>query len=138
MHRLLALAVLVAVLALPAAPASATSKRYCSFQGLSKASWTVNEVQRTIRCFAWHLGVDVNTALYVAGRESGFRPRAFNPSGCAGVYQHQLSYWDARVRAYSGLLERFKVRNTAWWNPRANILVAMGMVRDHGWSAWGL
>lgn len=78
-------------------------------------------------------------ALYVAGRESGFNPNAYNPSGCAGIFQHMSRYWDGRVDTF---LDRPWFRR--WWgewrpsvyDPRANIWVAALMVRSGGWGPW--
>jgi hypothetical protein len=94
-----------------------------------------------IRCtFDWvGLPNDVDTAQYVADRESGYYPWAYNPSGCAGLYQHMTAYWPSRVQTYL----------KSWWfpktwpdvsvyNPRANALVAASMVRAGGWQPWSI
>jgi hypothetical protein len=89
-------------------------------------------VKKLIRCAAHHWDVRARRALYVARRESDFRPRAFNRSTCAkGVYQHLCRYW--KERAY-----RFGFKGKSAFNGRANIIVTMKMVRRYGWSPWGL
>jgi hypothetical protein len=69
-------------------------------------------------------------ALYVANRESKFHPNAYNPSGCAGIYQHMLRYWPGRAAAYG-------FRGWSAFNARANIIVTMRMVNRSGWGPWG-
>lgn len=87
-------------------------------------------------------------ALAIAWRESGYDPWALNPSGCAGLFQHQVDYWQSRV---SNMLRG------PWWrrwfgawppspfNARANVIVTIRMVHeamenpydgDPGWGAW--
>src|SRR6266545_4438634 len=51
-----------------------------------RSTW---HVKRLIRCAASHYGVDARKAVYIAWRESRFRPSAYNPAGAAGgLYQH--------------------------------------------------
>jgi hypothetical protein len=116
-------------------PAQATNKTICSFQTLEPGVNTITENKHVIWCMARKLGVDPSTAIYVAGRESGYDEWAFNGS-CGGLFQHMLRYWPARVATYSGLLDRYKVKNRNWYSPRANTLVAMAMVRSGGWAPW--
>ncbi len=88
-------------------------------------------VKRLIRCAARHYGVNVDTALSIARRESRFRPYAYNAYACAaGIYQHLCRYWPGRAYDYG-----FKGRSA--YNARANIMVTMRMVRHQGWAAWG-
>ena len=70
-------------------------------------------------------------ALAIADRESHFEPHAYNPSGCAGIYQHQLRYWPGRAAAYG-------FRGWSAFNARANIMVTMRMVHLSGWGPWAL
>ena len=83
----------------------------------------------------------IDTALYVAERESGFNPNAYNPSGCAGIYQHMTRYWSSRVATF---LDRpwFRRMFPDWepsvYDPRANIWVTALMVRAGGWGPWSL
>jgi hypothetical protein len=89
-------------------------------------------VKKLIRCAARHWGVSPRMALYVADRESDFRPRAFNGSSCAkGVFQHLCRYWSGR--AY-----RYGFKGWSAFNARANIIVTMKMVKRYGWSPWGV
>jgi len=71
-------------------------------------------------------------ALYIADRESNFRPRAYNSySGASGVFQHLRRYWGARADAYG-------FDGWSAFNARANIMVTMRMVHRLGsWSPWG-
>jgi transglycosylase-like protein with SLT domain len=88
-------------------------------------------VKRLIRCAASHYGISSRKALYIAWRESRFRPTAYNASGqAAGLYQHLLKYWPDRADDYG-------FRHWSVFNARANILVTMRMVRRFGWAPWG-
>ena len=93
-----------------------------------KSAW---HVKRLIRCAASHFGVDGSKALYVAWRESRYRPSAYNDGGgAAGIYQHLLRYWPDRARDY-GFADR------SAFDARVNIFVTMRMVREYGWDPWG-
>jgi hypothetical protein len=92
---------------------------------------STQHLKRLIRCAAEHHGVSEETALYIAWRESRYRPSAYNGVGeAAGIYQHLLKYWPDRAEDYGF---------TEWspFNARANIMVTMRMVRDYGWDPWG-
>lgn len=105
-----------------------TPKRICDIDW-REGRW---HVKKLITCSARRWGVNPQTALWVADRESDFRPNAFNSSSCAkGVFQHLCRYWDGRAYAYG-----FKDRSA--FNARANIIVTMKMVRRYGWSPWGV
>lgn len=93
--------------------------------------------------FAW-AGESVPTALAIADRESHFVPSALNPSGCAGVFQHQLRYWLGRLREYmpkswvAPWVRDFAARwRSNVFDPYLNVWVAALMVRRHGWGPWG-
>ena len=102
--------------------------RVCNFD------WRKNtyQVRRLIRCAAnhWNVPGGAGMALYIANRESKFHPTAYNPSGCAGIYQHMLRYWPGRAAAYG-------FRGWSAFNARANIIVTMRMVERSGWGPWG-
>jgi hypothetical protein len=105
-----------------------TPKRICDVDW-AEGRW---HVKKLIRCAANHWDVGVRKALYVADRESDFRPKAFNRSSCAkGVFQHLCRYWDGRAFAYG-------FRDKSAFNARANVIVTMKMVRRYGWSPWGV
>jgi hypothetical protein len=72
-------------------------------------------------------------ALYVADRESEFRPKAYNGySGASGIFQHLSRYWPGRADA-------FGFGGWSAFNARANIMVTMRMVHRQGdWSDWGV
>jgi len=89
------------------------------------------QVKHLIRCAANHWGVNPDTALTIAHRESLFDPTAYNSWSCAkGIYQHLCRYWPDRAFDYG-----FKGRSA--FNARANIIVTMKMVRRYGWAPWG-
>ena len=88
-------------------------------------------VKRLIRCAASHYGLNARKAIYIAWRESRFRPTAYNVFGKAGgIYQHLLRYWPGRADEYG-------FRDWSVFNARANIMVTMRMVRTYGWGPWG-
>jgi transglycosylase-like protein with SLT domain len=93
-----------------------------------KGTW---QVKQLIRCAAtyWRVPGGAGTALAIADRESQFRPRAYNPSGCAGIYQHMLRYWPGRASVYG-------FPGWSAYNARANIIVTMRMVKRAGWGPW--
>lgn len=126
------------MLGLMAVPAQAGwRQKQCTYQSLEPGHWTYRENHLTEECFAKKLGVSVATAHYVVDRESGHNEKAYNSySGAAGLYQHLSRYWAGRVSAFDNLLDRYRVKNRSVWNPRANALVAMAMVRTSGWGAW--
>jgi hypothetical protein len=85
---------------------------------------------------------DLSIALYVADRESHFYPGAANPSGASGVYQHLASCFPGRVSAY---LPRSWLAPWIWakggpsvFNPYANVVVTLFMVRGSGWGPWSM
>ena len=90
------------------------------------------QVKQLIRCAAehWNVPGGADLALYIADRESQFHPNAYNPSGCAGIYQHMLRYWPGRAAS-------FGFGGWSAYNARANIIVTMRMVHDDGWGPWG-
>ena len=135
MRRLLTLAALTAALLIPT-HAQAKDVTTCSFQTVQPGTWTPYENELTIRCFAREMGVDVDTALYIARRESGMDETAWNTStDCRGLFQHLGRWWPSRVQTYGRLLARYDVKSTSAFNPRTNTLVAMAMARS-GWTPW--
>ena len=101
----------------------------------------VDHTKRTIACAVeqWPVPGGLSYALAIADRESHFDPEAYNSSGCAGVFQHQVRYWSGRL----GLLERSWYSAWAWergispFNMRANVIVAIRMAHSSGWGPWG-
>jgi hypothetical protein len=94
-----------------------------------QSAWHVKQL---IRCAASHHDVSVETALYVAWRESRYRPSAYNAAGeAAGIFQHLLKYWPDRAADYG-------FKDWSAFNARANIMVTMRMVKDYGWDPWAL
>jgi hypothetical protein len=88
-------------------------------------------VKRLIRCVAAHYGINQEKALYIAWRESRYRPSAYNGAGPAGgLYQHLLRYWPDRAADYG-------FADWSIFNARANVFVTMRMVRQYGWTPWG-
>ena len=97
-----------------------------------KGDWHVKQL---IRCAEdrWSVPGGASTALYVAGRESHFEPKAYNSySGASGIFQHLRRYWPGRADA-------FGFDGWSAFNARANIMVTMRMVHRLGsWSPWGV
>ena len=89
-------------------------------------------VKKLIRCAAEYYGIWPRKALYIAWRESRYRPSAYNEAGdAAGIYQHVLKYWPERAETYG-------FAGWSAFNARANIIVTMQMVRRIGWSPWAV
>ena len=85
-----------------------------------------------------HIPEEIPTAQYVANRESHYVPTAYNPSGCAGIYQHMLRYWRGRALTFLPLW-RFPNRATvSAFNAVANVWVTARMVKASGWGPWTL
>jgi hypothetical protein len=94
-----------------------------------QSTWHVKQL---IRCAAAHHGINQEKALYIAWRESRYRPTAYNEYGrAAGIYQHLLRYWPGRAADYG-------FKDWSPFNARANILVTMRMVREYGWTPWAM
>lgn len=91
-------------------------------------------VKKLIRCAVhrWDVPGGARKALYIANRESNFRPRAYNAySGASGIYQHLRRYWPGRATT-------FGFHGWSAFNARANIMVAIRMVHRLGsWQPWG-
>lgn len=120
------------------APAEAQGRNhYCRFQRADgRWGWSDYDVKVTIRCAARKYGVSLDTALYIANRESNFDERALNRySGCAGIYQHVQSYWAGRRATFLNLHPYWKLAPSVF-NPRSNVLVSIDMVRRGGWGPW--
>ena len=90
------------------------------------------QVKKLIRCAAehWNVPGGADLALHIADRESHYYPNAYNPSGCAGIYQHMLRFWPGRAAS-------FGFQGWSAYNARANIIVTMRMVHADGWGPWG-
>lgn len=97
-----------------------------------KGTWHVKQL---IRCaeHRWSVPGGASMALYVADRESKYRPTAYNGySGASGIFQHLRRYWPGRA-------DSFGFGGWSAFNARANIMVTMRMVHRSGsWSDWGL
>jgi hypothetical protein len=69
-------------------------------------------------------------ALCVAGKESGFDPRAVNPdTGAAGVFQFLPSTW-------TSLSEMAGWGGASVFEARANVAVTAWTVARYGWHPW--
>ena len=122
------------IMSFPAAPVHAMVQRdtTVSKTRICPIDWRQStwHVKQLIKCVAAHHGVSREKALYIAWRESRYRPSAYNAGGnAAGIYQHLLKFWPSRA-------EEFGFDNWSAFNARANIFVAMRMVRRYGWSPW--
>lgn len=75
------------------------------------------------------LASQAEAAVRVAACESGFNPRAYNPSGASGLFQHLISYWLARAAGAGS-------PGASPFDPWVNTVAAANMVAASGWSAW--
>ena len=125
---------LTVALAIPLAP-TATARESKIPATVCRYDWRKGEwhVKQLIRCAAerWRVPGGARMALYVAGRESHYRPKAYNAySGASGIFQHLSRYWPGRA-------DTFGFGGWSAFNARANIMVTMRMVRSAGdWSHW--
>lgn len=112
----------------------------CRYRNLEGGpGWSTYEVELTIRCAVRHWSVEggAEKALAVARCESGLNELAHNAggcngSGCGGVFQQHLRYWDGRFIALA----------PPWWglrsgvfNGRSNVVVSIKMAHARGWYA---
>ncbi len=134
-HAVAALSIAVILTIVPASISQAVPEgrhqvpaRICNYDW-HKGTW---QIKQLIRCAAhyWKVPGGADTALAIADRESHFHPTAYNPSGCAGIFQQMLRYWPGRASAYG-------FAGWSAFNARANIIVSMRMVARGGWGPWG-
>jgi hypothetical protein len=119
-----------------AAHAKEPLDRACRFQYLDgHVHWSVKEVKLTITCAVKRWPVSLDTALYIADRESGFHQFAYNPSGCSGVYQWAGGTWASVLGDFPPLYKRL---GHSVWNARSNVMYAVKYAHNRGWSPWGM
>ena len=82
---------------------------------VSAASW-----RPLLRYAGWPASV-IPYALTIMRRESGGRPTALNPSGCAGLFQLAGCWWRGKFDPF---------------DPLANVRCALAIWRREGWSPW--
>ena len=106
---------------------SSISARFCDYRW-REGPW---QVKQLIKCAArrWHVAGGPDKAVAVAGCESHFRPRAYNPGGYGGVFQQSTRYWPDRS-------SRFGFHHWSVFNGRANIIVSVRMAHHYGWGGW--
>ena len=116
---------------LPSTPAAARDSRirdtFCSHDWRDGK----REIKRLIHCTVrrWHVPGGARKAIYVARRESGLRPHAYNRGGYKGLYQQSTRYWPGRARQYG-------FPHWSAFNGRANVIVSIRMVHRGGWGPW--
>jgi hypothetical protein len=76
----------------------------------------------------------IDESLYIAERESGYEPKADNPtSTAAGLYQWLESSWPGG--RFDKMRRRFEFPNTRW-DPRAAAFVSARVMKDGGCGPW--
>lgn len=100
-------------------------------------------IMRLVTCvFDWLAPGNAATAVYVAERESGLYPWAYNTSsGCMGLFQH--IEWAGRRWMLRPAWFRKPLDDVTWTDPRANAIMAARMVAgagawSGGWGPWSL
>ena len=144
MKRVLIAAIVAAALVIPN-----TAQAYVRPQGpcTAKSYWITRDMslatrrykaKRLIVCVFNHIDpAQTQEALYIAGRESGFDPFAYNVSGAEGLFQHMQAYWCSRVNTYLTKSEfPNQYPSVSPFRARANAFVTARMVRAQGWGAW--
>lgn len=107
----------------------------CRFQTTDgKLGWSVKEVKKTIRCAEKKFPSSLDTAMYIADRESNFYQFADNPySSASGVYQFIDSTWSSlRYTHLKDFSNRWDL-NTSVWDARANVMIAVKWAQVSGW-----
>jgi hypothetical protein len=142
MTRILTLVLAISfALSLNGQPVNATTKA-CTGYHVTKTTGPVLRHKRMdalIKCVFTEVGIPGQHAYaeYVSDRESDDQPWAYNASGCAGLFQHMVTYW--RGRALRLPLAQFPHRDTVSpFNARANAWAAAMLVKSGGWSPWAL
>lgn len=98
-------------------------------------NWSNAEVRDLIRCAAQRVNpADVDAALAIADRESGYQEHAENPySSAAGLFQWLDSSWPGA--RFPALMNRYVYPDTRY-NPRAAAFVSLEVMRRYGCGAW--
>jgi len=114
----------------------------CVFRYLDgNPRFSKNEVRSTIRCAVarWDVPGGLDTALYIARRESGLNWNAANPtSSASGIYQFVDGTWASEVSRFSEMV-KLQHMSRSVWNARSSALIAIRLA--HGcscWSPWGM
>lgn len=132
----LAIVLALALTNIGTAHAKTPLDRACRFQYLDgHAHWSVKEVKATIRCSVKRWPVSLDTAMYIANRESGYHQFAYNASGCSGVYQWARGTWASVLHDYPPL---YKVLGHNVFNARSNVMYAVKYAHTRGWGPWGM
>jgi len=108
----------------------------CRYRHLEDGwGWSYREVALTIGCAVKHWPVfgGLDKAMSVASCESGLNELAWNPGGYAGVYQHAIAYWPARLANLAPVW--WKLRSSIF-NARSNVVIAIRYAARYGWGAW--
>jgi soluble lytic murein transglycosylase-like protein len=103
-------------------------------QACPQEAHTPTSVVALIRCAAPRLGVSTSKAMFIARRESRYKPWARNPrSSASGVYQVVSGTW----RYFVSHLRYGHRIGTSAFDGRANVILSLRYVRAHGWQPWG-
>ena len=98
--------------------------------------WSNSEVRDLIRCAAIRVDnvKDIDAAIAIAGRESGFQEHAENPySSAAGLFQWLDSSWPGA--RFPALMNRYDYPNSRY-HPRAAAFVSLTAMKRWGCGAW--
>ena len=113
----------------------------CIFRYLDgDPSFDKGDVRATIRCAVrrWPVPGGLETALYIARRESGLNWNAANPtSSASGVYQFVSGTWYSQVSARRDFIKTQHLSSSVW-NARSNVLIAIRSAHGAGWGPWGM
>lgn len=110
---------------------------YCHYQTADgRRGWSDSDVHKLIQCTTnkWH--VDTGAVLAIADRESGLSWWARNSSsGACGIMQHLPTYWPSRQNTFLDKHPYWTVSESCL-NARANVAVAVDMIRRGGFGPW--
>jgi hypothetical protein len=110
------------------------AKQECRFA--RNGVWNNSEVRDLIRCAAIRVdnSKDIDAALAIADRESGFNEHAENSSSSAGgLFQWLDSSWPGD--RFPALSNNYKLPNSRF-HPRAAAFVSLMVMKRYGCGAW--
>jgi len=146
MKRRIIIALVIMITVLLATPANAeayendytgTQIKQCRFA--RNDVWNDSEIRDLIRCAFRTVGTSsqIDMALFVAEKESGFQEGAYNSSGCAGLFQHMVRYWPERYASFPKMDKWYHLGLNVF-NPRSNVFITARMVGTGAWGPWDL
>jgi len=106
----------------------------CRYRNLTGGpAFNYTDIMYTIRCAARHWPVDVAQITRVVDCESGFGEHAVNPNGHYGLFQNDMSMWNALRR--SPLVDRWDLHPSVF-NARSSVVLNVRYIHFNGYGRW--